>query len=86
MSSPSTVRVKIDGQGRMVIPARLRDEITTTPGEVIVKQTPEGLLLMAASHEGSVDNGDDGLPVLLLDRAVTNDDVLSAVDDERMRR
>lgn len=70
----------------MVLPAAMRDEITSTPGDVIVRRTAGGLLITAAPQEGKVATGPDGLPVLDLDRTVTNADVLAAIDHERSSR
>lgn len=70
----------------MVIPAALRDEITTTPGDVIILRTPAGLLISAAPQEADVATASDGLPVLELDRVISNADVLSAIDHERSSR
>jgi AbrB family looped-hinge helix DNA binding protein len=86
MTSPSGVRVRIDRQGRMVIPAALRDEISTTPGDVIIQRTAAGLLITAAPQEADVSRAADGLPILELDRAVSNADVLDAIDHERTLR
>lgn len=86
MASPSMVRVRVDAQGRMVIPQRLRDEITTTPGEVFVRRTAEGLILSPTIAPGDVEAGPDGLPLLRLGRDVTNDEVLAAIDRERSGR
>ncbi|MCU0261629.1 MAG: hypothetical protein MUE78_11470 [Ilumatobacteraceae bacterium] len=86
MASPSGVRIRIDRQGRMVIPAALRDEITTTPGDVIVHRTAAGLLITAAPQEGEVAMAPDGLPLLEIDRMVSNADVLAAIDHERSSR
>lgn len=86
MKSPSVVRVRVDAQGRMVIPLKLREEITTTPGEVFVRRMPDGLMLEPATTPGAVETGPDGLPILRVGRAVTNDKVLAAIDRERSER
>ena len=86
MKSPSDIRVRIDRQGRMVIPASLRDEISTTPGEVIVQRTAAGLLITAAPQEGEAATAPDGLPILELDRVVSNSEVLEAIEHERSSR
>lgn len=78
--------MKVDAQGRMVLPRRLREEIVTAPGEVLVRRTPDGLLLTAAEDAGTVSTGEDGLPVLTLGRKVTNAEVLAAIDRERADR
>jgi hypothetical protein len=67
----------------MVIPAALRDEISTTPGDVIVSRAAAGLLITSAQTEGKVAMAPDGLPLLQLDRVVSNADVLPAIDRER---
>lgn len=86
MASPSVARVRVDAQGRMVLPRRLRDEIVTTPGELVVRRTPEGLLLSPISTPGEIETGDDGLPVLRVGRLVRNDEVLDAIDRDRAAR
>lgn len=82
MASPSSERiVKVDRQGRAVIPQELREGLVTPPGEVIAVRTQEGVLLRAMPESpGTVATADDGLPVLRLQRPVTNDEVLSALD------
>jgi bifunctional DNA-binding transcriptional regulator/antitoxin component of YhaV-PrlF toxin-antitoxin module len=87
MNSPSsTVRVKVDGHGRLVLPLWLRREIVSTPGEVLMRRTPDGVLLTSVSSPGEVEEAPDGLPVLRLGRAVTNDEVIAAIDRERASR
>ena len=85
MESPS-VRIRVDAQGRMVLPRRLREDIVTTPGELVVRRVAEGLLLTSATTAGVVSTGTDGLPVLHLGRNVTNNEVLAALDRERVER
>lgn len=70
----------------MVIPAALRDEVSTTPGDVVIVRTAAGLLITAAPQEADVAAGSDGLPILELDRMVSNADVLDAIDRERSSR
>jgi hypothetical protein len=70
----------------MVLPSGLREEIVSIPGEVLIRRTADGLLLTAAESPGTVRVGDDGLPVLSIGRRVTNDEVLSAIDQERADR
>jgi hypothetical protein len=86
MKSPSVARVKVDRQGRMVLPIGLREEVVTVPGEVLVWRTADGLLLTAAEMPGTVREADDGFPVLSLGRRVTNEEVLRAIDQERADR
>ena len=80
------MHIRIDTQGRMVLPRHVRDEISTTPGEVLATRTPEGLLLSPVTKPGTVEDGPDGLPVIRLGRPVTNDEVLDALDRERSER
>ena len=85
MESPS-LRIRVDAQGRMVLPRRLREDIVTTPGELVVRRVAEGLLLTSTPTAGVVSTGTDGLPVLHLGRNVTNNEVLAALDRERVER
>lgn len=85
MESPS-VTIRVDAQGRMVLPLRLREDIVTTPGELVVRRVPEGLLLTSTTKAGVLSTGTDGLPVLHLGRKVTNDEVLDALERERAER
>jgi DNA-binding transcriptional regulator/RsmH inhibitor MraZ len=34
------MRIRVDGQGRMVLPRGVRDEIVRVPGEVLLRRTP----------------------------------------------
>lgn len=86
MSSPSPVRVKVDAQGRMVLPRGIREELLTVPGHVLVRRTADGVLLIPAEGAGTVTDAADGLPLLRIGRAVTNEEVLAAIDRERADR
>lgn len=86
MNSPSPVTVKVDAQGRMVLPRGIRDELLTVPGEVLVRRTADGVLLTPSQGIGTVSIGPDGLPVLDIGRSVDNDEVLAAIDRERADR
>lgn len=79
-------RVRIDKQGRMVLPQRLRRELGADPGEVAVQRTAEGVLLTAVTPVGEVQTGEDGVPKLQLGRPVSNAEVLHAIDEERAER
>ncbi|MDA8391327.1 MAG: hypothetical protein M0Z87_00720 [Actinomycetota bacterium] len=70
----------------MVLPRRLREEIVTTPGELVVRRVAEGLLLTSTTTAGVLSTGPDGLPVLHLGRRVTNNEILDALDHERAER
>jgi AbrB family looped-hinge helix DNA binding protein len=80
------IRVKVDRQGRMVLPKRLRSELGADPGEVTLTRVPEGVLLAPVTPAGSVEAGVDGLPVLRLGRVVTNEEVLDGIDGDRAGR
>ena len=83
------LEVKVDGAGRMVIPAALRRAlgIGDDGGVVEVEDTPEGLVI----HPQDVDAVDvqrnaDGLLVIDVGREVTNREVLDAIDEDRRQR
>ena len=80
------MRIRVDAQGRMVLPRRFRDDIVTTPGELVVRRVAEGLLLTSTAAAGVLSTGTDGLPVLRLGRRVTNNEVLDALARERAER
>lgn len=86
MASPSRTIVKLDRQGRLVLPLAMREGFVNTPGELWVTVTPDGLLLQPTTAAARVDTGADGLPLLTLDRPVSNDEVLAALDAERADR
>ncbi len=70
----------------MVLPRQLREDIVTTPGELVIRRVAEGLLLTATTTTGVLSTGSDGLPVLHLGRKVTNNEVLDALDRDRAER
>ena len=80
------IRVKVDRQGRMVLPKWLRQELGADPGELALQRTPEGVLLSAVTPAAQVEVAPDGLPSLRLGRTVTNDEVLEGIDAERSNR
>ena len=86
MASPSEIRVKVDKQGRLVLPQQLREGVVDAPGSVLLSRTPDGLLLRPLTGAGTVRVAKDGLPVLDLDRRVTNAEVLAALDEQRSSR
>lgn len=86
MESPLPVRVKVDRQGRMVLPQWLRRELVETPGEVQLRRTRDGILITPVAVKGRVEQAADGLPVLRLGHPVGNDEVLAAIDEERAGR
>ncbi|MDP1795194.1 MAG: hypothetical protein Q8K63_13745 [Acidimicrobiales bacterium] len=86
MASPSRILVKLDRQGRLVLPIAMREGFVNTPGELWLTSTPDGLLLQPTTAAARVDTGADGLPVLAMDRPVFNAEVLTAIDAERADR
>jgi AbrB family looped-hinge helix DNA binding protein len=87
MDVPTMVmRVRVDRQGRLVLPKWLRQELGADPGELVVHRTPDGVLLTPATPEGVVEEAADGLPVLHLGREVTNAEVLDGITGERSSR
>lgn len=70
----------------MVLPRWLRHEIVAVPGEVVLRRTPDGVLLTPVTSEGQIEQAADGLPVLRLGRRVFNDEVIAAIDDDRAGR
>lgn len=85
-SPPRGVRVRIDKQGRLVVPHALRDGLVTATGELLLVPTAEGLLLRPIVESGTVRIADDGLPVLALEGTVTNAEVLASIDRARAER
>jgi bifunctional DNA-binding transcriptional regulator/antitoxin component of YhaV-PrlF toxin-antitoxin module len=87
MPPRTAVRVKVDQQGRMVLPRAWRDELVDSlPGEIVVRRTGDGLLLSAVERAGEVRSAADGLPVLSIGRPVTNAEVLEAIEQDRSGR
>jgi hypothetical protein len=86
MATPSVARVRVDGQGRMVLPRGIRDELLSVPGEVLVRRTADGWLMTAAESSGTITDGDDGMPILSIGRLVTTAEVLDSIDQERAER
>lgn len=68
------------------MPLWLRREVVSAPGEVLLRRTPDGVLLTSTASEGEVVTGEDGLPLLRLGRPVTNAEALAAIDEERAER
>jgi AbrB family looped-hinge helix DNA binding protein len=87
MDVPSVVTtVRVDRQGRLVLPKWLRRELGADPGELAVRRTADGVLLTPLTPDGRVEDAIDGTPVLRLGRPVSNAEVLAALDAERARR
>ncbi len=82
------VKVKVDAQGRLVLPVALRRRLgLDAGGEVELLTTAEGLVL-EQSKNTTVSTGDDGLVVATIDGAGTirNATVLDAIHAERSNR
>ncbi|MEW6152956.1 MAG: hypothetical protein AB1673_03055 [Actinomycetota bacterium] len=47
----------------MVLPKRLREQVVTGAGEVLVRPTADGLLITPAGQASHVTLGADGMPV-----------------------
>lgn len=81
-------RVKVDGAGRMVIPADLRKRLglDDTGGVVDVELEPDHLAIRPLRDRQDPEEDEHGLLVLDVGRAVTADEVADAVDSDRDQR
>lgn len=71
----------------MVLPQWLRRELVTLPGEVVLRRTPDGVLMTpVAEGGGEIEAAPDGFPVLRVGRTVSNDEVIAAIDQDRAHR
>lgn len=80
-----TVTVKVDAQGRVVIPQGERERLGLPAGGALeLVSTPEGVLL-ERRRQATVSAGEDGLPMVTLDDAgvVSNIDATDAIHDQR---
>lgn len=81
------VQVRVDRQGRVVIPLRERERLGVEEGGTLdLVATPEGVLL-ERRRPATVRIGDDGLPVVTAEGAeqVSNDESLEAIHRHRAR-
>ena len=78
------MRTRIDGAGRVVIPARIRRELGIGPdgGGVELLETPDGVLLRPLGNLVPERN-ERGMLVVAIGREVTTDEVASAIDEDR---
>lgn len=79
------ITVKVDAQGRVVIPQAERERLGLPDGGVLeLVSTPEGVLL-ERRRQATVTSGEDGLPMVTLDDAgtVSNVDATQAIHDQR---
>lgn len=82
---PTTV--KVDRQGRVVIPQRDRERLGVGEGGVLeLVPTPEGLLL-EPRRRATVTVDEDGLPVVSIEGldTVTNEEAVEAIHRQRNR-
>jgi AbrB family looped-hinge helix DNA binding protein len=81
------VSVRVDGQGRVVIPQLERERLGIPDGGTLeLVPTPEGVLL-ERRRQASISVDDDGLPVVTLDEVetVSNAEAVRAIHDQRDR-
>lgn len=79
--------LKVDRQGRVVIPQRERERLGVRDGGTLEwVPTPEGVLL-ERRRRAEVRIADDGLPVALIDDLdqVSNDETVDAIHRQRER-
>jgi AbrB family looped-hinge helix DNA binding protein len=80
-----TVTVKVDAQGRVVIPQAERERLDLTEGGALeLVPTPEGVLL-ERRRRATVTSGEDGLPLVTLDddHTVSNAEATKALHTQR---
>ena len=83
-----TVTVKLDAQGRVVIPQAERERLGLHDGGALeLVSTPEGILL-ERRRQATVTAGEDGLPLVTLDDVdtVSNADATDAIHAQREER
>jgi len=83
-----TVTVKVDAQGRVVIPHVERERLGLLAGGTLeLVSTPEGVLLKRR-RQATVTSDEDGLVMVTLDDAgtVSNTDATQAIHDQRDER
>ncbi len=80
-----TMTVKVDAQGRVVIPQAERERLGLPDGGALeLVATPEGVLL-ERRRQATVTSGEDGLPMVTLTETgtVSNLDAIQAIHDQR---
>lgn len=82
-----SVHVKVDRQGRIVIPLHERERLGVAAGGTLeLIATPEGVLL-ERRRPAQVRTAEDGLPMISIQDlgAISNEESLSAIHRERER-
>ena len=82
------VQIKVDQQGRIVIPLVERERLGVAKGGTLeLIATSEGVLL-ERRRPASIRTANDGLPILTLDdvEQVSNEESIDAIHEERERR
>lgn len=80
-----TVTVKVDAQGRVVIPQAERERLGLPDGGALeLVSTPEGVLLERRRH-ATVSVDEDGLPLVTVDEldTVSNSEAVDAIHQQR---
>ena len=83
----SSVRVKVDRQGRIVIPLRERERLGVAEGGTLeLIATPEGVLL-ERRRAAEIRISPDGLPAIMIESVgrISNEESLEAIHRERER-
>ena len=82
------VQIKVDQQGRIVIPLVERERLGVAKGGTLeLIPTSEGVLL-ERRRPASIRTANDGLPIVTLDdvEQVSNEESIDAIHEERERR
>lgn len=82
------VTLKVDAQGRVVIPQAERERLGLADGGTLeLVSTPEGVLL-ERRRQATVTSGEDGLPLVTVDDvdAVSNAEATKAIHAQRDER
>jgi AbrB family looped-hinge helix DNA binding protein len=81
------VQVRVDRQGRVIIPLRERERLGLEEGGILdLVATPEGILL-ERRRAATVRMGDDGVPLIIVEGLdqVSNEESLDAIRRHRAR-
>lgn len=84
-------RVRVDAQGRLVLPQSLRRRfgIDGRPAELVATETADGLLIELPPNRAILSQAEDGLPEVTIEglsAPITNDSVIAGIDADRARR